>query len=90
MANDITKSPYAAFLEMVCKSVMELKPEKIAISALMPDGTAFTAAYGDCGPYDLAMLAFHMQADAIMEIVKANAREIVDAAEQEGADDNGS
>ena len=88
MGNDITKSPYAEFLEMICKNVLEHKPEKIAISAILPDGSTFTAAYGDCGPFDLAMLAFHMQADAIMEIVKVNAKEIVQAAEEEEEDDD--
>lgn len=85
---DITKSPYAEFLEMICKNIMELQPDKIAITAMMPNGSAFTAVYGDCGPYDLAMMGFHMQADAMMEIVKANATDIVQAAEQEGAEDD--
>lgn len=87
MGNDITKSPYAEFLEMLCKNIMELKPEKIAVVALMPDGSAFTSSYGDCGPYDLAMMGIHMQADAMMEIVTANAKDIV-AAAQEGDEED--
>lgn len=87
MGNDITKSPYAEFLEMLCKNIMELKPDKIAVVALMQDGSAFTSSYGDCGPYDLAMMGIHMQADAMMEIVTANAKDIV-AAAQEGDEED--
>ena len=87
MGNDITKSPYAEFLEMLCKNIMELKPEKIAVVAMMPDGSAFTSSYGDCGPYDLALMGIHMQADAMMDIVTANAKDIVAAAEEGDEDD---
>ena len=87
MSKDITKSPYAEFLEMLCKTIMELKPEKIAVVALMKDGSAFTSSYGDCGPYDLAMMGIHMQADAMMEIVTANAKDIVAAAEEGDEED---
>lgn len=83
---DITKSPYAEFLEMLCRSIMEHKPDKIGVTAILPDGSVFTAAYGDCGPYDLAMMGIHMIADAMMDIVKANAKDILEAAAQEGED----
>ena len=75
--------PYAGFLENLIKTIVELKPEQIAVVAVTEDGTALTATYGPVGPYDLAMMAFHMQTDATMEIVKANAREIIQAAEED-------
>lgn len=84
---DVTKTPYAGFLEMLIKNVVELKPEKIAVTGMMEDGTVFTAVYGDMSPYDLAAMGFHMQADAMFEIVKANAREIIEAAEEEEGED---
>lgn len=80
---DVAQSEYAQFLEMLIQNIMEHKPDKIAVMATMPDGMAFTAIYGDCGPYDLAQMAFHLQADAMMEIVKRNARDILAAAEEE-------
>lgn len=80
---DVTKTPYAEFLEMLVRNVVEMKPEQIAVTAVMPDGTAMTATYGDVGPYDLATMAFHMQADAIMDIVKANAKDIIEAAQDQ-------
>lgn len=64
-------------------NIAELKPVKMAVVGMMPDGRAFTAQYGDCDPYELALMAFHIQTDAIMDIVKANAGEIVRAAEEQ-------
>ena len=80
---DVTKTPYAGFLEALIKSVMELKPEKIAVTAMMPDGNVMTSAYGDVGPFDLMTMASMMQADAMMEIAKANAKDIIKAAEED-------
>ena len=68
---------------MLIQNIMEHKPDKISVIATMPNGMAFNAIYGDCGPYDLAQMAFHLQADAVMEIVKRNARDILAAAEEE-------
>lgn len=87
MGNDITKSAYAEFLEMLCKNIVGMQPDKIAVVAMMPDGSAFTSTYGDCGPYDLALMGIHMQADAMMEIVTANAKDIVAAAEEGDEED---
>lgn len=80
---DVNKSPYAEFLEKFCQTVIEGKPDKIAVVALMPDGTSLTANYGDCGPFDIATMAFHLQTDAMFEIFKANAKEILEAAEEQ-------
>ena len=80
---DVKKSEYAEFLEMLIKNIMEHQPDKIAVTAVMPSGMAFTAVYGDVGPFDLAQMAFHMQADAMMEIVKRNAKEVLEAAEED-------
>lgn len=86
---DIRKSPYAEFLEMLIGNIAELKPVKMAVVGMLPDGRAFTAQYGECDPYELALMAFHIQTDAIMDIVKANAGEIIRAAqEQEGNNEN--
>lgn len=87
MMEDVTKSKYAEFLESLCRGVLEYKPKKIAVIALMEDGTAMTCTYGDCGPYDLMTMAGHIQADAMFEIMKVNAKEILEAAEEEPDDE---
>ena len=43
---DVTKSAYAEWLEEFIKSIMEFKPEKIGVCALLPDGGTLTAYYG--------------------------------------------
>ena len=80
---DVTKSPYAGFLETFCKSVVELRPEKIAVVMQRKDGTSITAVYGDCGPFDMMAMASAMQADALLDIVLANAKDIIEAAEED-------
>ena len=80
---DVTKTPYAEFLEMLCKNVVKHRPEKIAVVIQKKDGTTITAAYGDCGPFDLLAMASAMLADGIMDIVIANAKDIVEAAEED-------
>lgn len=80
---DVMQSEYAEFLEALIKNIMEHQPDKIDVTAVMPSGMGFTAVYGDVGPFDLAQMAFHMQADAMMEIVKINAKDIIEAAAEE-------
>ena len=79
---DITKTPYAEFLENFIENIMELQPEKIGVSAILPDGSVLTGYYGDCGHQDKAMMGYHMTTDAMMDTVTANARQIIEAAEE--------
>ena len=87
---DVTKTPYAEFLENFIRSIMELQPGKIGVCAILPDGSVLTGYYGDCSHQDKAMMGYHFHTDAVMETVEANARRIIEAAEdtQEG-EDNG-
>lgn len=81
--DDNGMAQYGEFLESLVRAVLELKPETILVQAIGKDGSAFTAAYGDVGPFDMLRFASHMQADAMVDIVKANARDILAAAEEE-------
>jgi len=80
---DIRKTPYAEWLEEMCKSVMEYKPEKMGICMVMEDGTVLTGYYGELYPQDKAMMAYHMNTDAIFDTIKVNAKMILDAAEEQ-------
>ena len=84
---DVTKTPYADFLEKLIKSVVELKPDKITVAAVMPNGNIMTANYGDCSPFDMMAMASAIQTDAIVEIVMANAKDIIKAAEEDDDDE---
>ncbi|MBQ8264137.1 MAG: hypothetical protein IJY96_05105 [Oscillospiraceae bacterium] len=85
--SDIRESPYANWLEDMCAAVFEHKPVQIGICAINPDGTVLTAYYGEPNHADKAQIAHHIYSDAMMDIVMANAADVVEAAEEEGEDD---
>lgn len=80
---NVTESPYAEWLEELIQMILELKPEKIGICAISPGGDVLTGYYGDCGHVDKAMMSYHMSLDAHQDVIMANAREIIDAADEE-------
>lgn len=84
---DVTKSPYAEWLEEFIKSVMELEPEKIGVCAILPDGNTMTGYYGECCHQDKAMMGYHMNLDAVMDVTTANAKGIIAAAEEEDGEE---
>lgn len=86
---DVTESPYAEFLENFIQNVMELQPEKIGVSAILPDGSVMTGYYGDCCHQDKAIMGYHMTTDAMMDTIFANARQIVEAAQEDEDEEGG-
>lgn len=80
---DVTKSEYAEWLEEFIKDIMELKPEKIGVCALLPDGCTLTSYFGEVYHTDKAIMAHTINLDSIMDVTKANAREILEAADEE-------
>ena len=79
---DVRQSPYAKWLEGFCRQVVEMKPERIGVCVLS-ESTVLTAYYGEMCPEDKAVMAYHIQSDAIMDTVMANAKRIVEAAEND-------
>ncbi len=80
MANNVFDSPYADFLEKLIRDILELKPTKIGIAAILPDECCATTYFGKPCNTDKAVMAFMMEQDAIMDCVYANAKEIIAAA----------
>ena len=78
---DITKAPYAEFLEEAIGYIFENKPDKIALAATMPDGDTLTAYY-QSDAQDKAIFAHHIYSDAFLEVVKNNIGEIKEALEE--------
>lgn len=74
---------YAEWLEGFCREVVEQQPEKIGVVCMNPDGTVLTGYYGGAGYNDKALMAFHVQLDATLESVMANAKRIVEEAEKQ-------
>lgn len=85
--DDVMNSPYAKWLEGLIQSILENKPVRIGICAVTDDGLVLTGYYGDCCPEDKYVMAYHIHADAFVDVAKANAREIL-AAAQEGDEDD--
>lgn len=75
--NDITKQPYAAWLEGLLQVIAGLDPVCLCIAATSPDGNVFTGYYG-ADATDKAVFAHHSQSDVTMDIIRANIDEIKD------------
>ena len=82
MAN-VFETPYAEWLEEFIKTIVDLRPTKIGVCAILPDGCSLTGYYGGCGHQDKAIMGYQMQLDATMDVVKANAGAILGAAESQ-------
>lgn len=76
-------APYAEWLEGFIENLLEFKPEKIGVCAILPDGNVLTGYYGDVFPMDKAQMGFHMNNDGVLDTVLANAKQIVSAAEEQ-------
>lgn len=84
---NVMESPYAEFLEDVIRLIMEHQPTKIAVSTLNPDDTYVTGYFGDCNQQDKALLAHSIYSDSVMDIVLANSKMILEAAEEDADED---
>lgn len=73
--NDITKQPYAAWLEESLQVIAEIDPVCLCIAATSPDGDVFTGYYG-ADATDKAVFAHNIQSDVTMDIIRANIDEI--------------
>ena len=86
--DDVTKSAYAEWLEDLIQIIMEKQPEKIGVCMSFPDGCTLTSYFGGCCHNDKAIMAHTFNLDAIWEVTTANAKEIMEAAEEQGGDEN--
>jgi hypothetical protein len=84
---DVRNSAYAEWLEEVIKSIMENKPEKIGMCCVLPDGSTLTNYFGECYHTDKAVMAYTFNLDAFWDVTTANAKEILDAAEDQDDED---
>ena len=82
---DVSKLPYAAWLEDTIQKLVESQPQHICIAAILPDDTVGTA-YRMCDARDKSILAHNIQVDITMDIIEANIGEIkqmLDQAEEQ-------
>lgn len=81
MVNGMEK--YAEWLEGFCREVAETQPDKIGVVCLYSDGASLTAYYGNALHGDKALMAHHISLDATMDVVRTNAKLIVDEAQEQ-------
>ena len=72
---DVSKIPYAAWLEETIQKLVQSPAKHIAIVSLNSDQTVGTA-YWMCDSQDKAVIAHHIQVDIIMDIIGVNADHI--------------
>ena len=78
--NDITKLPFAGYLEEAIHDLAEIKPESIAILATLPSGEVYASWY-NASAFDKALYAHMMQTQAMRDELEANSdwlRQVVD------------
>jgi hypothetical protein len=80
---DITKTEYAGWLEEFIRNIMEHKPGKIGVCAILPDGSTLTSYFGEVYHTDKAVMGYSISLDATMDVINANAKDIVEAAEEQ-------
>ena len=79
---DLNELPFASWLEDAVRGLIENKATVIAIAAGVQNDQVLTMYY-NCGMAEKALLATHINGDAMMDMVLANAGLILDAAEDE-------
>ena len=80
-SEDITKLPYAHWLENAIRILTEHEVHSACIVATVDDGAAMTG-YWNADAQDKAIFAHNIQSDIILDIVKQNADIIKRAMEE--------
>lgn len=68
---DITKQPYAQWLEESLRVIAEFGPACLCIAATSPYGETFTGCY-NADATDKAVFAHHIKSDVTMDIIREN------------------
>lgn len=68
---DITKTPYAEYLEETISIIMEHKPVGICFAALLDDGSTLTSYY-DADASVKALMVHNIQNDITMDVIENN------------------
>lgn len=80
--SDQMRQPYSDFVKDALFALAEYDIRCLCVCGLAADGECVTG-YWDAQAMDKAALASHIFSDAILDAMKANAREILEAAEED-------
>lgn len=87
---DLTKEPYAGWLEEALQSMAENHPKKIAFVAIGADGN-YMSTYYECGPMDLYAMSGALHSEGVWREIRANGkviREIIESSDDDGEGGN--
>ena len=79
--DDITKQPYAKWLEESIATIAGIDPCCICFAATKADGTVFTGYY-NADAADKAVFAHNIQSDVTMDIIRENIGKIKEMLEE--------
>ena len=82
---DIREEPYAQWLEKTLRGIVEMKPERICLCAMLPGGEVATCYY-QCDAGDLALFAHNIYSDAMLEVIRNN-RDLLQDDDEEAEDE---
>ena len=85
---DVTRMPWAPWLERLVEQLMEMEPVRIGVCIVAKDVTV-TGYYGEVWPEDKAAMAYHLHMDAVLDVMKANADQLLQQEDEEGGDTDG-
>lgn len=86
--SDITKEPYAAWLEDALREMVAMRPSTIGIITIMPDGSTGTR-YFNADNRDRLIMCEAINIDYLEELIRVNAdgiRQILDGEDDEQTD----
>lgn len=86
MLNEVTKSKYADFLEMMCRVIIRDEPVAIAVNYISESG-AVGSGYYECSMSQKLTMAGMMFNDAVMDGIRNNPsilREALEGEEESG------
>lgn len=86
--NDITKEPYAVWLEDALREMVDLRPATIGIITIMPNGSTGTR-YFNADNRDRMVMCEAINLDYLDELIRVNAdrlRQFLDGEDDEQTD----
>ena len=82
MGDEIQEMPWAEWMEETLGYILSSKPRAIGICIISDADEAATGYWNTSGPWDKCMMACHMHADGMLEMILNNAGEIAREIEQ--------
>lgn len=81
---DVQESPYAEWLEDSIRTIVNMRPDTMALIAIRNEDETCLTAYYNADAHDMGRFITNIASDFIMEVIEANAEDIHDIINGEG------